>query len=89
MRTPAEAIATLRKMKEPRLWNHVFWADDFSIADQGTVFSERIVGPKQVTDVYLAALAFRKAGRLVTFDTLVAWNAVKHGSRQLIEIPAL
>jgi uncharacterized protein len=89
MRTPEEAIATLRGMKEARPWKHVFWAEDFSIADRRAVLSERIAGPKQVTDVYLAAMALRKGGRLLTFDAGVPWQAVEGGSRELIEVPAL
>jgi uncharacterized protein len=87
--TPSEAIATLRRMKEARPWKHVFWGDDFSIANEGVLLSERIAGPKHITDVYLAALALRKGGRLVTFDSGIAWQAVEGGSRQLIEIPVV
>ena len=89
MRTPEEAIATLLRMKEARPWKHVFWAEDFSITDQGAILSERIAGPRQVTDVYLAAMALRRGGRLVTFDAGVPWQAVKGGSRELIEVPEL
>jgi toxin-antitoxin system PIN domain toxin len=88
-RTPAEAIATLRRMKEARPWRHVFWSEDFSITDKRVVHSERIAGPKQVTDVYLAAMALRRGGRLVTFDSGVAWQTIKGGSKELIEVPAL
>jgi hypothetical protein len=53
-------------MKEPRLWTRVFWADDLSISDGAAIHSERLAGPKQITDVYLTALALRRGGRLVT-----------------------
>jgi toxin-antitoxin system PIN domain toxin len=88
-RTPAEAIALLQKMKEARPWRHVFWAEDFSMGDPNAIIAERIAGAKQVTDVYLAALALRRGGRLVTFDTGVAWQAVKNGSDELIEVPVV
>jgi toxin-antitoxin system PIN domain toxin len=88
-RTPAESIATLRGMKEARPWRHVFWADDFSITDESTILSERIAGAKQITDVYLAALAKRHGGRLVTFDAGIAWQAAEGGNTNLIEIPAV
>ena len=89
MWSPAEAIALLRQMKEARPWKHVFWDDDFSIGDRASILSDRLVGSRQVTDVYLAALALRRGGRLVTFDTGAAWQAVNGGSKALIEVPAL
>jgi predicted nucleic acid-binding protein len=100
-RSPAEAIATLRQMKETHPvkeehpWKHVFWADDFSVTasrkptDRGAILPERIAGARQVTDVYLAAMALRRGGRLVTFDAGVAWQAVEGGSKTLIEVPAV
>lgn len=44
---------------------HVFWPDDVGYLD---VELEHIVGHRQVTDAYLAALAGRHGGRLATFD---------------------
>jgi len=76
-------------MKEAGTWKHVFWAEDFSITDTGPVLAERIAGAKQITDIYLAAMAFRRGGRLVTFDAGVAWQAVEGGTRELVEVPAL
>ena len=63
VRTPAEAIATLRGMKEARPWRHVFWADDVSITDTNAIAGERIAGAKQITYVYLIAMARRHGGR--------------------------
>jgi uncharacterized protein len=55
---------------------HEFWPDDLSILDQTVVDNARIHGPKQVTDVYLLALAVKQAGRFVTFDGSVPLSAV-------------
>ena len=88
-RASAEAIVTLRRMKQARPWRHVFWGDDFSVTDEDAIRSERIGGPKQITDLYLAAMARRRGGRLVTFDAGVAWQAVQGGSKELIEVPAV
>ncbi len=87
--TAPEAIETLRAMKAPQTWKHEFWPDSFSITESAMVLSGRIAGPKQLTDVYLAGLAKKNGGRLVTFDTSVAWHAVAGGSVELIEVPAL
>jgi hypothetical protein len=51
-------------MKAARPWKHIFWGEDFSIGDSASILPERIAGTKQVTDVYLAALALRSGGRL-------------------------
>ncbi len=88
-RTPTEAIVSLRAMTEARQWKHTFWADDFSICDARLILAERIAGAKQLTDVYLAALARKKGGRLVTFDTAVAWQAIRGGTADLIEVPPI
>lgn len=44
---------------------HRFWADDLTYAD---LTWDGILGHRQVTDAYLAALARAHDGRLVTFD---------------------
>jgi len=55
---------------------HEFWPDDVSLLDPKVASSARIHGPRQVTDVYLLALAVRRGGRFVTFDGSVARDAV-------------
>ena len=61
---------------------HEFWADDLSILDRTVVDSARIHGPKQVTDVYLLALAVRHSGRFVTFDGAVPLSAVLRAEKE-------
>jgi toxin-antitoxin system PIN domain toxin len=55
---------------------HEFWPDDISLLDTQFVDSARIHGPRQITDIYLLALAVRHGGQFVTFDTAVARDAV-------------
>jgi uncharacterized protein len=55
---------------------HEFWADDVSLLDAEVANSARIHGPRQITDVYLLALAVRHRGRFVTLDGSVAQEAV-------------
>jgi toxin-antitoxin system PIN domain toxin len=57
--------------------HHEFWPDAFSILDASIVDSGRIHGPRQLTDVYLLALAVLRGGRFVTFDAGIALSAVK------------
>lgn len=57
--------------------DHEFWPDDISIADDVLFDRSRILGPKQITDVYLLALVMKKGGRLVTFDRAIPLAAVR------------
>ncbi len=59
--------------------HHEFWPDDVSLLDERVVDATRIHGPRQITDLYLLALAVRHDGAFVTFDGSIAVNAV-HGA---------
>jgi uncharacterized protein len=67
--------------------NHQFWPDDVSLRDSDLVDAGHILGPHQITDVYLLALAVKNGGRLVTLDRSVPLRAV-HGAeaRHLVVI---
>ena len=56
---------------------HEFWPDDISLLDARVADSARIHGPRQLTDIYLLALAVRYGGRFVTFDASVSLDAVR------------
>ncbi len=56
---------------------HEFWSDEVSLLDAAVVDSTRIHGPRQLTDIYLLALAVEREGRFVTFDTGVTLAAVR------------
>ena len=56
--------------------DHVFWPDDISLLDEQLIDRFRILGPKQLTDTYLLALAVKHGGRLVTFDRAIPIAAV-------------
>lgn len=72
---PANAILQLRTQIETS--DHEFWADDVSIVDVAIISSGRILGPNQITDLYLLALAVKHGGRLVTFDGAISLAAVR------------
>ena len=59
--------------------DHVFWPDDISLRDSALFDPGCILGPNQITDVYLLALAVKNGGRLATFDRGVPLRAV-HGA---------
>jgi toxin-antitoxin system PIN domain toxin len=61
---------------------HGFWPDEISLLDSAVVDSTRIHGPRQLTDIYLLALAVKREGRLVTFDTHIPLAAVRKATTQ-------
>jgi uncharacterized protein len=56
---------------------HEFWADDCSLLDPQIARADRIHGPKQVTDMYLLALAVKHDGRFATFDTALSLSPIQ------------
>ena len=57
--------------------DHEFWPDDISITDEALFDHSPILGPNQITDVYLLGLAVKNGGRLVTFDRGLPLKAVR------------
>jgi hypothetical protein len=57
--------------------DHAFWFDDISLTDMQLFDRDHILGPKQLTDIYLLALAVRNGGRLATFDPAIPLAAVR------------
>lgn len=72
--TPAEAIDRLGRATGTTL--HEFWPCDVSVLDDRVLDRTRVLGPRQVTDAYLLALAVAHGGRFVTFDQSVPLVAV-------------
>jgi toxin-antitoxin system PIN domain toxin len=72
--TPHEAISRLERATATE--HHEFWPCSVSILDVRTIDRSRILGPRQVTDVYLLATAVANRGRFVTFDRTVPLAAV-------------
>ena len=60
---------------------HEFWPCSVSLLDENVIDRSQLVGPRQVTDAYLLALAAHHDGRLVTFDQSIPLSAVK-GARE-------
>jgi toxin-antitoxin system PIN domain toxin len=66
---------------------HEFWPDDVSLLDGRIFDASRIHGPRQLTDVYLLALACRRDGRFVTFNASISVDAVKGAAaRHLVRL---
>ena len=65
----AEAVMRLQEAVATP-W-HQFLPDDVSLLDDGVVDRLQLLGPRQLTDVYLLALAVAHGARLVTLDKSV------------------
>jgi uncharacterized protein len=56
---------------------HMFWPDNISLTDPQLFDQAHILGPKQLTDIYLLALAVKNGGRLATLDRAIPLAAVR------------
>lgn len=72
---PAAAVAE-RLAAATATSHHAFWPDAVSMLDAGRIAWNAVLGSRQVTDVYLLALAAQQNGRLVTLDRAVPLKAV-------------
>ena len=81
---PAEAIARLRRAT--RTNHHEYWVCEPSLLDDSIVDPARLHGPKQVTDIYLLALAAAHGGRLVTFDRTVPLAAATRAGAENLAV---
>ena len=75
MQRLGEAVATA---------HHRFWPDDLSLLDARVADRTRIHGPRQLTDLYLLALAVRHRGRFVSFDASIPLTAIKGAEKRHI-----
>jgi predicted nucleic acid-binding protein len=66
--------------------NHAFWPNDISLLDAQHFNRNHIVGPKQLTDIYLLGVAVTNDGRLATFDRAIPRNAVTSAEPGNLEV---
>ncbi|MCK9589317.1 MAG: TA system VapC family ribonuclease toxin [Terrimicrobiaceae bacterium] len=57
--------------------DHEFWPDSLTLRDSKSFAPDRIHGGRQLTDLYLLALASRHGGRLATFDQGIPLSSVR------------
>lgn len=75
-----EAIHRLRALTSTPY--HLFVADDVSLLDDAIVVGHSLLGPAQITDVYLLALAVSHRIRLVTLDRSVPLTTVREAGEE-------
>ena len=82
--TLKEGIVSLRRLCEMR--GHMFWAELISIRDSRVVRWNHVQGHRQLTDLYLLALAVRNGGKLATFDSAISVRAISDATALNLEI---
>jgi toxin-antitoxin system PIN domain toxin len=84
---PLPCAAVIERLAEAtRHPRHRFWPDDVSLLDPRVAEASRVHGPRQVTDLYLLALAVAHKGRLATFDGDIALSAIAGAGRKNLEV---
>jgi uncharacterized protein len=78
--TPADAVEGLIAFRNSG--RHTFWPDTVSVCDGSTFRFQHIAGHRQLTDVYLLALAVEHRGRLATFDRGIRPESVAGAGRE-------
>lgn len=66
--------------------HHEFFADDISLLNDASVDRERLLSPRQLTDVYLLALAVEHGARLVTLDKSIPIAAVRQADAESLVV---
>ena len=69
----SEAVERLRRATSTE--HHDFWPCSVSLLEERSINASHVHGPRQVTDVYLLALAVEHGGRFVTFDRSIPLSA--------------
>ncbi len=82
--TPTELIEALTDFVKDH--DHEFWADDLSLRSNEHFAPERMLGSRQITDIYLLSLATKHRARLVTFDERIPLSAVPGAQKQHLHI---
>jgi uncharacterized protein len=67
---------------------HVFWEESLSFRDDAVFDTAMGAGHRQLTDIYLLALAHSHGGRLATFDRSIPTRAVMGASTEDLAIIA-
>ena len=62
--------------RQPRPTIMSFWPDEVSLLDPSVADWGQVIEPRQITDIYLLALAVERHGRFVTFDARIARSTV-------------
>ena len=79
-----DALELLRAAVSTRY--HRFLADDISLLDAGVLDTRHLLGHRQLTDVYLLALAIAHGARLVILDRAVALASLREAPKSSLVV---
>ena len=82
--TPGDLISRLELFT--RQTSHEFWPDNISLRDDAIFTTDRIHSSRQLTDLYLLALAVKHGGRLATFDQGIPISAARNAKAENITL---
>lgn len=82
--TCEDAASRLRALCSDR--GHVFWSDSISFRDLDRFHWNRVQGHRQLTDLYLLALAVSNKGRLATLDSSISVKVVEDATANNLEL---
>jgi uncharacterized protein len=60
--------------------SHAFWPEPISLLQEGLIRWDRLLGPRQITDAYLLALAASEGGCFASFDQRISLDVVPSAS---------
>ena len=74
------ALVAARLAEACRHPSHLFWPAPINLLEEGLICWDNLLGPRQITDAYLLALAATRGGRFATFDQRVGVAVVPAAS---------
>ena len=83
--SPQDVRPLLQRLRS--IPGHLFWEDSISMADNQALPSLQDVTARQLTDVYLLALAVHRGGGLATLDSRIDPSQVPGDQQALVLIP--
>lgn len=81
---PTGALQILKHLTS--LPGHQFWNDTLSLTDEERFRIHSKTTSKQITDLYLLAMAVARGGRLITFDRRIDADSVVNGVRSITNL---
>lgn len=84
---PLPAAAVIERLdRATRHASHEFWPADVSLLDERLIIRSRVLGPRQVTDLYLLSLAVKHSGCFATFDGAIPRSAVAGAGQEHVAV---
>ena len=72
----AAALVAARLAEACSHASHVFWPEPISLLQEGLIRWDRLLGPRQITDAYLLALAANQGSCFSSFDQRISLDLV-------------